>query len=281
MRFVRSLLGAVVLVATVLIGAPGADAGQTASTAAGCGADQVGVVVDFGSLGGGTAVRCVSGPSSGLDALSKAGFAYGFRPGFPGMVCTINSSPNPCNGAPADAYWAYWHGSAGGGWTYSTQGAGTRSPSPGSVEGWAFGDDRRPSISPPAAQPPPTAPPPTTARPSTPASPTGPRTPSGGEAAPTPVPTPVPGAPAATADPSTTTTPTSAPTSAPTSTPVASSTTRTAGDEEGDETTELAVAPVATSTTPRRGGSSAWIGLVLVAGVVGAGAWEFRRRRVR
>ncbi len=98
------------------------------------------VAVDATALGGGVTVRCAEGePSSGLDALTKAGFAYTFVPRIPGMVCQIDSRPDPCNNASADAYWSYWHKDAGGSWRYATQGAGTYKPAAGSTEGWVFG----------------------------------------------------------------------------------------------------------------------------------------------
>ena len=36
-------------------------------------------------------------------------------------------------------YWSYWHASTpGAAWKYSSEGAGTYDPAPGSVEGWRF-----------------------------------------------------------------------------------------------------------------------------------------------
>ena len=98
----------------------------------------------------GVAVRtgCAGGdPGSGLAALSAAGFDYSFVPRQPGLVCRIDDVPARCNGAPADAYWSYWHADPGGRWVYSSVGAGSFDPKPGSAEGWAFG----------AGTPPPTA----------------------------------------------------------------------------------------------------------------------------
>ena len=103
------------------------------------------MVVDFGSLGGGVRVSCAPGdPASGLSALSAAGYGYSFVPRQPGLVCQINAKPNPCNGAPTNAYWSYWHANRGGSWSYSTSGAGSYNPRAGTVEGWAFGAGARP-----------------------------------------------------------------------------------------------------------------------------------------
>lgn len=70
-------------------------------------------------------------------------------PRFPGFICQLNTLPNPCNGAPATAYWSYWHASHGGAWSYSSLGAGSYHPAAGSVEGWAFGAGTQPSITAP------------------------------------------------------------------------------------------------------------------------------------
>jgi hypothetical protein len=148
----------------------------TASAAACSGSTGVTVVVDFAALGGGIRVGCAAGsPGSGLLALAAVGFSYQFVPGQPGLVCQISGLPDPCNGAPVTAYWSYWHAQRGGSWAYSSEGAGTFTPPPGSVEGWAFGAGKQPGIAPPARAAPPTttsAPRPTTARPPTPRPPT-------------------------------------------------------------------------------------------------------------
>jgi len=147
------------------------------------------VVVDFGTLGGGVQVRCVTEPvSSGFDALTKAGFAYTGTQRFPGLLCRIDDKPadDPCvNAPPANRYWAYWIASEPGGtWTYSDTGAGTRTPPPGSVEGWAFSDGcvRTPGSG-PCPSPPTTRPPATTS--TAPPPPTAPGVGSAGSPAPT------------------------------------------------------------------------------------------------
>lgn len=119
--------------------------------------DGVWVVVDARAAGGSLSTRCAPGsPATGLAALEKAGYDYAFVPRIPGMICTIDARPDPCNGAPASAYWSYWHAAAGGSWTYATVGAGARTPPSGSVEGWRFGDGSAPpGSSPPANRPPP------------------------------------------------------------------------------------------------------------------------------
>ena len=109
-------------------------------------------VVDFTKLGGKVEVACdPTDPATetGLQALKGAGFSYSFVPKIPGFVCRIDKLPNPCNGAPAKAYWSYWHAKPHGTWVFANKGAGSYHPAPGSVQGWAFGAGKAPGISPP------------------------------------------------------------------------------------------------------------------------------------
>lgn len=101
------------------------------------------VVVDAIDAGGGVTARCVLDVRDGLDALGRAGHTYTFLARNPGFVCTIDLMPDPCNGAPTDAYWSYWI-EGDGDWAYAPTGAGFRRPPPGSIEGWRFGDGGEP-----------------------------------------------------------------------------------------------------------------------------------------
>ena len=130
--------------------ATGSAAAAPAYAAACSGTKGVTVVVDFTRLGGKVKTACDAGnPATGLAALTGAGFTYTFVPRQPGFVCTIDKKPNPCNGAPTKAYWSYWHAKPHGKWVYSTTGAGSYDPAPGTVQGWAFGASKPPRISPP------------------------------------------------------------------------------------------------------------------------------------
>ncbi|MFJ8578336.1 hypothetical protein [Micromonospora sp. NPDC093277] len=125
--------------------------------AAGCtGTSGVTVVVDYAALGGGVQVGCAPGdPATGLAALQGAGFTVtGTARWGLAFVCRINGKPTaatePCvNTPPATAYWSYWHAPPGGSWSYSTSGATSYNPAPGSVEGWSFGAGAPPSIAAP------------------------------------------------------------------------------------------------------------------------------------
>ncbi len=119
--------------------------GVTAPALAAESCDGVWVVVDARTAGGSLTTRCTPGdPGSGIRALTGAGHDVAYVQSQPGLVCTIDARPDPCNGAPSDAYWSYWYASAGGSWTYSNLGAGSRDPAPGTVEGWRFGDGSAP-----------------------------------------------------------------------------------------------------------------------------------------
>ncbi|MEV7603248.1 flagellar hook-length control protein FliK [Kitasatospora sp. NPDC089797] len=148
----RRTLGSLAAVAALTAALLGTGAVQApAAHADACtGTSGVTVVVDFTALGGDIETGCAPGtPTDGLAALTGAGFTYAFHPRFPGFVCQINVQPNPCNGAPASAYWSYWHAQHGGAWSYSSVGAGGYHPAAGDVEGWAFGAGAQPGITAP------------------------------------------------------------------------------------------------------------------------------------
>jgi hypothetical protein len=146
-RWFAAALALVAIGASVPVAAARA---QSASPYDGPCLDNVGitVVIDFRELGGGVNVRCTGGAaSSGLDALDLAGVAWEPVLRFPGFVCRIAGKPGPdaeacINTPPASAYWTYWLAPRGGQWCYSTVGPGTRTPPPGTVEGWSFALDK-------------------------------------------------------------------------------------------------------------------------------------------
>lgn len=135
---------AAALVASMLAVAAPASAASDGPATEAC--DGVLVVVDARALGGNRTVGCASGePDTGLVALTDAGHDYAFVPTIAGLICTIDGRPDPCTGLTDEAYWGYWHAPGPDGpWTYSVHGAGFRTPPPGSVEGWRFGDGNEP-----------------------------------------------------------------------------------------------------------------------------------------
>jgi hypothetical protein len=136
--------------AAVASGATATHPATPAAKARYCGKNEVTVVVDLTHFRGGKIrVGCARNPRTGLAALRKAGFTYTFVPREPGFICTINHRPEHCNGAPTSAYWSYWHARRGGSWRYSKLGAGNYHPKAGQIEGWAFGNGKKPHISPP------------------------------------------------------------------------------------------------------------------------------------
>ncbi|MEU5551398.1 hypothetical protein ABZ738_16645 [Micromonospora sp. NPDC047793] len=153
-RWFAGLLAA----AVVALGLIAVEPSPRAAHAAACtGTTGVTVVVDYGPLGGGVQVACALGdPATGLAALQGAGYTVtGTQRWGLAFICRINGQPTsatePCvNTPPASAYWSYWHASgSGAAWTYSTLGATSYNPAPGTVEGWSFGTGTAPSITAP------------------------------------------------------------------------------------------------------------------------------------
>lgn len=142
--------------------------GAAPATAATCStSDGVSVVVDFG---GRIKTGCAAGdPASAWAALQASGFWVEGTQRFPTtFVCRVDGFPAPAQEAciqtpPASAYWALWSAPAGGSWSYSTQGAATLNPAPGTAIGLAFGAGASPGMAPPA----PTQPTTSTTRPPT------------------------------------------------------------------------------------------------------------------
>jgi hypothetical protein len=104
----------------------------------------VGVVVDARLLGGTVSTGCAKGdPKTGLAALTRAGFGYRFVPRQPGLVCQLGGQPD-CARTTTTTYWSYWHRPEGSTrWFYSSTGAATYDPPPGSTEAWVWQDGGR------------------------------------------------------------------------------------------------------------------------------------------
>jgi hypothetical protein len=131
--------GAVAIVAAPTASAIGVVRAERAAATGPC----VAVVVDFRKLGGTVQTGCAQGdPSTGLKALSLAGFGYTPRPR-DGLICQINARP-ACTDTTTTKYWSYWYRAAGSThWVYATEGPATHNPKPGSTEGWVWQDGGR------------------------------------------------------------------------------------------------------------------------------------------
>ncbi len=283
-----SAVAVLLTAATALLVGP-----ATPAAAAGCDvATQVGVVVDFASLGGGVDTGCTVGdPTTGVEALQSAGFppsrAQQERSGY--FLCRISGKPasDPCQrAASSSAYWSYWHAAPGGAWSFSNTGPGSYDPAPGTVEGWAFGAGKPPSAAAPIfAAAPAAAPDPAPASPTLPrVAPASPRPASPAPAVPAPARPPVqqsaavapatsapaqPGetspAPAPSTDASTGSAAVQARTSAPATAP--------APDLEPDLDTDRAAADRSTSPAGPLAAAALVVALLL------AGGWQLARRR--
>ncbi len=80
---------------------------------------------------------CADAPTSGNDALTKAGLKFSLTPGS-AMVCTIAGMPSQCPKTFAGQYWSYWTASQGKEYGYATTGSDTSKPAAGSIEGWCW-----------------------------------------------------------------------------------------------------------------------------------------------
>lgn len=239
-----------------------------------CSSSQITVVVQFPDR---TRIGCAPGDAASGYAVLRQAFGDDFityaQGTGAGAVCRLDGFPsnNNCGRMPpANAYWAYFKGKPGGGWTYSTVGGGSSNPDPGTVEGWRFQDSdaqKAPSISPPGStQPAPSSSP--TSKPG------GQPTQAGGSK-----PTRTPDAPDATATASGT--PTASPTA--TAIPTASA---SAGDlpsgtpTSTDADASSAPAGASSSTGDDSSGGLSWVwGLVLLLLLAGAGGVVALRRR--
>lgn len=116
------------------------------------------VVVDFTDVGGTTETGCALGVAgTGRDALASAGFAA--QDSAPGMICAIDSVPDPCPTTFEGSFWSYWHARPGEAWTGYLVGADSSAPVQGEVEGWRYNDGSvgpgnmtAPELSPPLAE---------------------------------------------------------------------------------------------------------------------------------
>lgn len=119
----RSAVGAIALVLGAV--APIGVASSPAHAAT-CTAQQVDVVVDFGSLGGGIRQGCAPAGGNAASAFGAAGYLLRYAQQIPGAVCQVNGEPAdaPCQQMPpGNAYWGlFWTDGSTSRWTYSSFG---------------------------------------------------------------------------------------------------------------------------------------------------------------
>jgi hypothetical protein len=152
----RALLPAVVIATTAGVGLVPSSPAAAADRCTG-GSD-VTVVVDFGSLGGGTPVVCVEGGGgrTAMSLMDDAKFELDqVRTGTPGFVCAIDRKPDPdtsCQRTPPNtAFWGlWWSDGSSARWIWSTSGAGGLTIPAGGSVGWRWQnggprDEPRPS----------------------------------------------------------------------------------------------------------------------------------------
>lgn len=125
------------VIALASVGTP-AVAADAADPPGACADGQgVTVVVDFTELGGEVEVGCATDITTGTAALTSAGFVD--TRDAAGMICAIDSLPEPCPATFTGSYWSYWN-AEGGEWLAWMEGSDTAVPAAGGVEGWRYND---------------------------------------------------------------------------------------------------------------------------------------------
>ena len=101
-------------------------------------ASGVTVVVDLTEVGGGLEVGCAPSAATGTEALAAAGFTE--TRDASGLICAIESAPDPCPTEFTGDWWTYWYATPDGEWQTYLEGPDTAAPEPGAYEGWRYGD---------------------------------------------------------------------------------------------------------------------------------------------
>jgi hypothetical protein len=96
------------------------------------------VVVDLTDLGGQVEVGCAEDAATGAEALVAAGFTD--TRDASGLICAIESLPDPCPETFEGSFWSYWYATPDGDWQSYLEGPDTAVPDAGSLEGWRYSD---------------------------------------------------------------------------------------------------------------------------------------------
>jgi len=110
--------------------------------------DQNEVFLVITSSDGSSVGSCVGYPASGTDALTTAGVSITYDAA--GLICALNSEPDPCPAEFDGKYWQYYQASivdaANNNWNYATAGPNDTRPEAGWVEGWCYGEECLPDF---------------------------------------------------------------------------------------------------------------------------------------
>lgn len=136
----RRAAALLVLAAAALAVGPAAGAAVAeADLSGGCSDGQgVTVVVDLTDLGGAVEVGCAPTAATGAEALTAAGFTD--TRDASGLLCAIETMPDPCPAEFTGSWWSYWYAAPGGEWQTYNEGPDTATPQPGAYEGWRYSD---------------------------------------------------------------------------------------------------------------------------------------------
>ncbi|WP_265445310.1 hypothetical protein [Flexivirga meconopsidis] len=114
-------------------------------------ASGVTVVVDFGAIGKGIAIRCAPGVGGGatdLDAVQAAGIPIQWMQRQPGFLCRLYGEPAasrtlPGGGhegcvRPGNTFWSVWQAANGGKWAFASAGVSEQTVTAGGFVGFRF-----------------------------------------------------------------------------------------------------------------------------------------------
>jgi pyruvate/2-oxoglutarate dehydrogenase complex dihydrolipoamide acyltransferase (E2) component len=118
--------------------------GLAPGTACAGAGERAALVIDTGTTDIRLCVELNDQSVTGLELIELAGEQHGleYHLGFGGqavcMLAGVGPTGDDCFEQYPD-YWGYWRGDDGGGWSWSSTGAGTTEVEDGDVEGWAWG----------------------------------------------------------------------------------------------------------------------------------------------
>jgi hypothetical protein len=129
----------------------------SASAPSACAAEgfHAALVIDAGAAG--VSRMCVTLPDdsvTGIELVQLASDQHGldYRLGYSGeavcMLAGVGPQQGDCFG-DYPSFWAYWHGSPQGGWSWASAGAASGMVEDGDVEGWSWGKGDDPETHPP------------------------------------------------------------------------------------------------------------------------------------
>jgi hypothetical protein len=82
--------------------------------------------------------ECVGTPATGTAALEAAGVDV--TRDASGIICAIGGEPAQCPASFDGKFWQYYTATPGGEWAFASVGSDDAVPTPGTIEGWCYGE---------------------------------------------------------------------------------------------------------------------------------------------